>query len=207
MTNDRTNYPAEIHSFVANWETVRFATKTRCHKIAELGIYKGATSLELAKLVQEQGYLHLYDYEDRVDEVMDKMAQAGYRNIAGHKASYKLLDSYCWNLALMLGHNPRGAVYDYVFIDGAHTWAIDGFATLLIDRLLMVGGYIDFDDHHWTLAGSPTLGPEVFPLTGQLYTEEQQHAAQVQMIIDLLIRPDPRYKEIVTNKIYRKVAK
>ena len=48
---------------------------------------------------------------------------------------------------------PRAApcrawpIFDYVFIDGAHTWMLDALAFLLVDRLLRVGGYVDFDDY------------------------------------------------------------
>ena len=67
-------------------------------------------------------------------------------------------------------------------------------------------GYLATVSYNWTLGGSPTLNPKVFPLTGKLYTGEQITAKQVKMIVDLVIRRDPRYREVVPNKLFQKTA-
>lgn len=95
-------------------------------------------------------------------------------------------------------------IYDYVFIDGAHTWAHDALAFLVIDRLLKPGGYVDFDDYHWTLADSPSLNPQVFPKTAEWYTRDQIEAKQVKLVVDLLVRRDDRYEEVLADKVFRK---
>ncbi len=41
--------------------------------------------------------------------------------------------------------------YDFVYIDGAHTWDVDALAFALADRLLVAGGWILFDDLDWVL--------------------------------------------------------
>lgn len=213
---DRSNYPAEIHSFAPNMQTVEFIKTTNRRWIAELGVYKGATTLEIVKYLHDEGWrnsatMWLFDYEDRLQGVRQYLAEHGFTDetcpvIHYYPSSYKLLDSYNWQLAELIRLYPFGGPFDYVFIDGAHTWAVDALAFLLVDRLLIPGGYVDFDDHDWTLGGSPTLNPEAHPLTGKLYTVEQIQASQVQMIIDLLVKRDPRYKEVVPNKIYQKVG-
>jgi hypothetical protein len=103
----------------------------------------------------------------------------------------------------MLAASPE-PVFDYVFLDGAHTWALDALAFCLIDRLLVDCGYIDFDDYSWTLAGSPSMRPEVFPDVRRLYSDEQIDTAQVALVVDLLVRRNPGYHEIVADKIFRK---
>jgi SAM-dependent methyltransferase len=97
-------------------------------------------------------------------------------------------------------------VFDYVFIDGSHTWAHDALAFLLVDRLLRPGGYADFDDYTWSLRHSPSMNPQAYPDVEQLYTDEQIDRPQVALVVDLLVRRDPRYAEVVPNKIFRKVA-
>jgi len=87
-----------------------------------------------------------------------------------------------------------------------HNWAVDALAAFLADRMLKVGGYLDFDDYDWTLGGSASLNPMVFPLTRKLYTAEQIASKQVKMIVDLIIRRDPRYQEVVADKIFQKLA-
>jgi len=205
MGNERGNYPREVAVSEPNNETISFITRTKCRCIAELGVYKGHTSLEFAKFLNGEGELHLFDFEDRVTNVVDALRLAGFHNFRTFGSSYKSQDSYNWSLAKLLEEHT-GPIYDYVFLDGAHTWVVDALTTFLADRLLKVGGYLDFDDYDWTLGGSPTLNPNTFPATAKAYTDEQIAAPQVKMILDLLMRRDPRYREVVPNKIFQKMA-
>lgn len=188
----------------ANQGTVAFLASTSCRVIAEVGIYEGHTSRQIAEFLAGDGELHLFDFADRVDEVMAQLNKAGYHNIVGYGNSRKLLDSYNWSLMRVLQQN-RTPIYDYVFLDGAHVWALDALAFFLIDRLLKPGGYIDFDDYGWSLAISPALNPVDFPKTAELYTSEQIQERQVAIVVDLLVKRDHRYVEVVKNKIFQKV--
>ena len=199
------NYPRRVDVNSANSKTMEFINDKRCRMIAELGIYEGHTSMEFAKYLNGEGSLHLYDFHDRVRMVAAELARAGFRNVQTFGCSYRYRDSYNWALGKAIATH-REPIYDYIFLDGAHDWAIDALATLLCDRLLKVGGYLDFDDYGWTLAGSPALKPRVFPLTAKLYTEEQIETLQVKMVVDLLIKRDPRYCEVVKDKIFQKIA-
>lgn len=199
------SYPRAVAVHGANQETINFLRGTQCRHIAEFGIFAGYTSLEFARFLNGRGELHLFDFQDRVDAVLDTLRRGGFSNVKGFGCSYKLLDSYNWSLAQLLSDHSV-PLYDYVFLDGAHTWAIDALTFLLVDRLLKPGGYIDFDDYEWSLEESPSMNPRVFPLTARLYSEEQIRARQVKMIVDLLVRRDHRYEEIVPNKIFQKVT-
>jgi len=99
-----------------------------------------------------------------------------------------------------------GPIYDYVFLDGAHTFAIDALTFFLADKLLKVGGHMDFDDYGWSLGSSPSLSPARFPLTAKLYTQEQIDLPQVKMIVDILVRKSGRYVEVVNDKVFQKIA-
>jgi predicted O-methyltransferase YrrM len=203
LRRDRGNYPRRVAVSDANAETVKFISATNCRNIAEFGIYEGHTSLKFAEFLGGEGELHLFDYQDRVEDVARKLHSVGYTNVRTFGSSYKLMDSYNWTLGKLLEENSE-PIYDYVFLDGAHTWAVDALTTFLIDRLLKPGGFIDFDDYDWTLATSPALNPSRFPLTGKMYTDEQIRTKQVKMICDAVVRNDPRYREIIPNKIFQK---
>jgi hypothetical protein len=205
--SDRSNYPSAILGVGsnANLETVAFVRSAASKVVAEVGIYQGDTSLELAKALNGSGELHLFDFQDRVDAVEKRIREAGFHNIKTYGNSYKLLDSYNWQLAKLI-EKSNGPIYDYVYMDGNSTFAIDGLAFCLVDRLLKAGGYVDFDNYDFTLGSSRTFRPERFPLTGKLYTREQIDTKQAKMIIDLLVRKSGRYSEIVPNKIFRKNA-
>jgi predicted O-methyltransferase YrrM len=205
LGRERGNYPRSVAVTAANEDTVAFLRTTSARHIAEIGIWKGFTSLEVARFLNHEGTLDLFDFHDNVAAVREKLADQGFTNVRTFGCSYKLLDSYNWQLAKLVEQHPE-PIYDYMFLDGAHTWAIDALTAFLADRLLKVGGYIDFDDYKWTLAGSPSLNPKAFPLTAKLYTEEQIAARQVAMIVNLIIRRDRRYREIVPNKVFQKIA-
>lgn len=186
-----------------NERTVAFFATTGCRAYAEIGVYKGDTALGIAEILGGEGEIHLFDYDDRVAGVTARLAAAGHHNVVGHPNSRRLLDSYNWSLMRVLDEH-RGPVYDYVFLDGAHTWVHDALAFALADRLLLPGGYLDFDDYFWTLRESPSMNPMAFPDVERLYSEDQIGARQVALVVELLVRPDHRYEEIVPNKVFRK---
>lgn len=185
--------------------TLEFFATTGCRAYAEIGVYKGDTALAVAELLAGDGELHLFDYEDRVAPACARLQAAGHANVVAHANSRRLLDSYSWSLMRVLAAHD-GPVFDYVFLDGAHTWVHDALAFLLIDRLLVPGGYVEFDDYPWSLRNSPSMNPETFPDVERLYSDEQIDARQVALVVDLLVRRDGRYEEIVTNRVFRKRA-
>jgi hypothetical protein len=199
------DYPDAVNVWQPNHQTIDFIKRTSCSCIAEIGIYQGHTSQEFAKYLGGRGALHLFDFEERVHAVKDSLNQMGYHNVVAHGSSHKLLDSYNWQLMRVLQAHAE-PIYDYVLLDGAHTWAIDALTFSLIDRLLKKGGYVDFDDYHWSLESSPSINPTTFPLTGYLYTPEQVKEQQVKLIVDLLVKRDSRYSEIIESKIFQKLA-
>lgn len=175
-------------------------------RVAEVGIWKGATSIEIARLLGPGDELHLFDYEDNVAEVLAGLTERGLTNALGWGCSYKFLDSYNWGLKRLMEERGTEPLFDYVYIDGAHTWAIDALAFYLCDMLLKPGGYVDFDDYEWTLRGS-SLDPASVPETAELYTDEQIGDRQVKAIVDLLVKPRTDYEEVLPNRIFRKVER
>ena len=176
----------------------------RLLKFAEFGVWKGATTGQLARFLDNQGELHLFDYDDTVAELKEKLEHAAFTNITAWGSSYRYLDSYNWNLRLILENHPD-LRFDYIFLDGAHTWAVDALTFLLSDLLLRVGGYFHFDDYGWRLRGS-SLDPARVPATAQLYTDAQIDDFQVRAIVDLLVCRSGRYREVVRNCLFQKIA-
>jgi predicted O-methyltransferase YrrM len=187
----------------ANAGTVELFASTDCLIYGEVGVYEGDTAMSVAEHLAGRGEIHLFDFDDRVNAAAERLREAGHENVVAHPNSRLLLDSYNWSLMEMLAAGD-GPVFDYVFIDGAHTWGLDALAFLLVDRLLRVGGYVDFDDYTWSLRNSPSMSPDAFPEVEQLYTAAQIDERQVALVVDLLVRRDPRYAEVVPNKVFRK---
>jgi predicted O-methyltransferase YrrM len=206
MTAPRAYPESDLNVDGANEVTVATFAERGCRRYAEIGVYKGYTAARVAEVLGGEGEIHLFDYADRVEPVARALREAGHANVVAHPNSRRVLDSYNWSLMRVLAERGEGA-FDYVFLDGAHTWAHDALAFALADRLLAPGGYVDFDDYRWTLRASPSMNPEAFPEVERLYTDEQIDARQVALVVDLLVRRDARYEEIVADKVFRKRAR
>ena len=204
--SEKVRYPRFTAVGSANEVTVSCIRDFKCNSVAEIGIYEGYTSVEIAKHLNRIGELHLFDFEDKVSRVRQKIEAAGFSNVKTFGSSYKIASLLQLASREAGQQDTNSPIYDYVFIDGAHTFAIDALTFFLSDRLLKIGGYLDFDDYEWTLAGSSSLRPEVFPLTRKLYTREQINCRQVKMIVDALVRKSGRYKEVLSGKVFQKLT-
>jgi len=150
--------------------------------IAEIGIGIGATTVAMATLLANRGELHLYNFREKVAELTADLANLGYTTIKGFGNTGRHWDSYNWTLGRMI-LGGREAVYDYIYIDGAHTFAVDGLAFVLCDRLLKPGGYLEFDDYNWSFAASCWMHEN----RDQFMTDEQISTPQVKMVVDLFL--------------------
>jgi hypothetical protein len=110
---------------VADARTMEFLASTDARTIAEIGVDQGATSEAILAWLGGQGVVHLFDFEDCLDRVTQRLRANDLLNFVAHGNSRRTLDSYNWSLMRMLRQNPA-PVFDYVYLDGAHTWAIDG---------------------------------------------------------------------------------
>lgn len=173
---------------------------------AELGCNFGHTAVKVAKVLAPDSEMHLFDYADYIEKTKQNLGSAGRPDITFHyhENSEKERDSYCWNLVKLLSRRER--IFDYVYFDGSHDLTIDGFAFFLADRLLKINGHMEFDDYHWTFGNSPTIRPSLHPRTAEWYTDEQLHTPQVRLIVDSLVRSDPRYVEIERNRLFQKIS-
>lgn len=177
-------------------------------RYAEIGVYKGDTAIEVAKSINSTAQIHLFDFENRLNDLLsrlrnDKDLLTKDLKIYSWPNTHKMFDSYNWNLAKCL---EQGQTFDFVYIDGAHSWHHDALAFLLIDRILEDGGIVVFDDYGWCFKGSPTMNPGVFPEITEQYTDEQIERPQINMVIDLLVEKSDNYRCIIPKVAYQKVG-
>lgn len=170
---------------------------------AEFGIYLGDTARNVCNLFPNST-LYLFDFDFNIDRAKRNLAGVDNR-IFYFPNSQRYNDSYNWSLAKLIKFNGTSGIFDYCFLDGAHTFAVDALCFLLCDRLLRVGGYMDFDDYSWQLRGS-SLDPSSVPQIREQYTDEQIDTPQVELIVETLVRTDERYREVVPNKVFQKVS-
>jgi predicted O-methyltransferase YrrM len=169
--------------------------------VAEIGVGIGTTTLSIAQMLNNQGQLHLFDFEESVMELTHDLAARGFLNVRGHGNTSRHWDSYNWTLGKMiLGGDTE--LFDYIYIDGAHTFGTDALAFFLCDKLLKTGGFIEFDDHDWTFQSSRWMQD----IRHEFMTDEQIATPQVAMVIDLCLTNNKSYETIMPKRLFRKVA-
>lgn len=161
--------------------------------ILELGFAHGVSSCYMAAALQENGEGHITTIDSvvaktRVPDIVSVLEKAGLSSFVTAVYAER---SYTWELMKLLEENTINGVttpiYDFLFIDGGHTWDSDGFSFLLADRLLRPGGWVLFDDVIWT--------PSV--CAGEAWVDEmpaeEREVAHVEKIFNLLVVPHPDY--------------
>lgn len=202
-------YPKKINvnsdGTPATYEFLTSVFEPEAHfSYAEFGFYKADTAKNVCELFPN-ATLYLFDYENNISPAKERLKKYPNR-IFYFGNSQRFNDSYNWNLTRLFFNNNAKPIFDYCFLDGAHTFAIDALNFFICDRMLRTGGYLDFDDYDWTLANSPSLNPQSCPAIKQQYTDEQIEIPQVRMIVDGFVKTDTNYTEVIKNKIYRKLS-
>ena len=122
----------------------------------ELGFAHGVGSCYMAAALNAQGFGTLVSVDTegamqrkpRADHTAERLGLKQHIEFVFHPISYT------WFLKEAI---RTGRQFDFCFLDGAHTWDVDGFAFLLVERILKPGGMIIFDDLDWSIAHSPTM--------------------------------------------------
>ena len=157
----------------------------------ELGSANGLGALYIGSALEANGTGTLTSVDrrrarNRRPSAADLIEQAG---LGGRVSLVYEETSYTWFLhdTLRAQLKDDGEVepcFDFVFIDGAHTWDVDALAFSLADRLLVPGGWMLLDDLDWVLDGRWPRVPD-----------HQRSFAQVREIWELLVLTHPRYDE------------
>lgn len=169
-----------------------FAAKADIDEIAELGCAHGTSTAYLAAALDAKGsgLVRTFDREDAQEREPDLFTVLRHVGLEHRVKATLSKSSYTWELMKIVEDRTEGGVtyplFDFCFLDGAHTWETDGLAFLLLDKLLHHDRWIIFDDVNWTLGSSPTLKetPRVKALP-----EDERTAPQIHKVIDLLVRP------------------
>jgi predicted O-methyltransferase YrrM len=168
-----------------------FVIENQIQNILELGFRHGVSTCYMAGALDELGRgsvttIDLLPARNAKPNIESLLADFGLQKFV---TVYYEPTSYTWRLMKMLEESsePR---FDFCYLDGAHSWFVDGFAFFLIDRLLFPGGWIVFDDLDWTYAVSPTL-KETEKVKSM--PQEEKETAQVRKIYELLVKSHPSY--------------
>jgi predicted O-methyltransferase YrrM len=108
--------------------------------------------------------------------------------------------SYTWWLKEQIAarsdaHGNVEPCFDFVYLDGAKNWTIDGLAVVLIEKLLRPGRWLLMDDLDWTYGQDPnravTDGIHHRELSAPERTEPHLRA-----VFDLIVAQHPNFTEL-----------
>ena len=176
---------------------------------AEIGVHRGDSVVEACTVLPAGATVFLFDYHEAVQLVGARVASEFPNKhfiIKEYGNSTKTHDNYNWALMELIAQNPEGKLFDYVYLDGAHELTTDACATFLVDRLLRVGGHLEFDDYEWSFATSATVNPRVHPETAVKFPEEQIRTPHIKLVVDHLMKGNnPAYEEVEPNRTFQKI--
>jgi predicted O-methyltransferase YrrM len=169
----------------------QFIRTHRPESCLELGFANGVGALYIGSALEANGFgtltsvdrLRARNRRPNASELIEEAGLGGRVTLVYEQTSYTwfLHDTMRARLAAAGALEP---CYDFVFIDGAHTWDADALAFGLADRLLAPGGWVLFDDLDWTLDRRWRRIPD-----------HQRSFAQVTEIWELLVLTHPGYDE------------
>ena len=159
--------------------------------ILELGFAHGKSSCFLASTLKDMGKGHLVTIDNNsaktrdpnITQLLEKL------DLEEYVTYYFESVSYTWRLMKFIEDNDE-PIFDFCYIDGAHDWYNDGFAFILVDKLLKPGGIIVFDDYDWSFASSPTMRKSDYVKN---MSKEEKECSQVKKVYDILVKNHPNY--------------
>lgn len=176
-----------------------FIIEHQAKNILELGFRHGVSTCYMAHALEAlgpEGHITTIDLdsarqaEPNIEQLLEAVGQR-HRVTIHYEPT-----SYTWRMMKILeaDSTPR---FDLCFLDGAHSWFVDGFAFFLVDKLLKPGGWIIFDDLDWVYADSPSLqkseGVREMP-------EDERETPQVRKVYELLVKTHPSYTNFETEQ-------
>lgn len=173
----------------------------RLPRVLELGFAHGTSTCYLAAAVDElgpDGHVLTIDVSaaaDRSPNIHQLLEKTG---LSGRVRPVFAERSFTWELMKLLEQDPRPR-FDFIYLDGGHTWDVTGYGFFLADLLLEPGGWLLFDDLDWTIAGSPGARDRQW---ARRLPEEERTTAQVRKVFDLLVRPHPGYIDVSDDGVW-----
>lgn len=169
----------------------RFIKSRNLSDLLELGFAHGVSSCYMATMLKDSGKGHLttidlssaYYRKPNIEELLNKLDLQDYVSV------YYEYESYNWRLMKFIEENDS-PIFDFCYIDGAHDWNVDGFAFLLVDKLLKPGGWIIFDDMDWSFGSSPSM-KNIDRVKNM--PDDVKNTPHIATVFNLLVKTNPNY--------------
>lgn len=187
--------PIEVKEIVKDhkWMTLTqgqyiydFLIKNNCTNVLELGFLHGVSSLYIAGAMQDNGgKLTTIDHKSARKRNPNIETLLKNANLESYVNYYYEPKSYTWRMMRFLQEGKVGT-FDFVYIDGSHTWDGAGYDFYLASKLLKKNGWILFDDILLTYENTQPNWKSKMP-------NDMFVLPQVGLVYDLLVKTDDRY--------------
>ena len=170
-------------------------------EVLELGTAHGVGAAYMAAALADNGAGRLTTvdfagaaYDPAPEQVL---ARAG---VADRVEVVRAYSSYTWWLKEQVqarsdadgNCEPR---FDFVYLDGAKNWTVDGLAVVLIEKLLRPGGWLLMDDLDWTYAQDP--GREATDgIVHRELSEPERTEPHLRAVFELIVAQHPSFTEL-----------
>src|SRR4051795_6019327 len=170
-------------------------------EVLELGTAHGVGAAYLAAALEDNGAgrLTTVDFAGAAYDPSPEavLARAG---VAGRVAVVREFSSYTWWLKeqVQARSDRAGNVeprYDFVYLDGAKNWTVDGLAVVLVEKLLRPGGWLLMDDLDWTYAQDPRREATDGVVHREL-SEPERTQPHLRAVFELIVAQHPSFTEL-----------
>jgi predicted O-methyltransferase YrrM len=174
---------------------------TRPAEVLELGTAHGVGAAYLAAGLDDNGAGRLTTV-DFAGAAYDPSPEAvlAHAGVAARVQVVRDFSSYTWWLKEQVQARSDRAgnvepLYDFVYLDGAKHWTIDGLAVVLVEKLLRPGGWLLMDDLDWTYAQDP--GREATDgIVHRELSERERSEPHLRAVFDLIVAQHPSFTDV-----------
>jgi predicted O-methyltransferase YrrM len=137
-----------------------FVLREKPERILELGCGIGTSACYMSAALAQlgRGKITSIDLNPDLPAWVDKTFAKVAASLRSHHELLLSETSYNDELMWIIDGQTRDGVchplFDFCFLDGAHTWEVDACAVFLAEKLLKPGKWLLLDDLTWTMAGS-----------------------------------------------------
>jgi predicted O-methyltransferase YrrM len=174
---------------------------TRPAEVLELGTAHGVGAAYLAAGLEDNGAGRLVTvdfagacYDPSPEAVLERAGLRGRVEIVREHSSYT------WWLKEQVQarsdrHGNCEPRFDFVYLDGAKHWTIDGLAVVLVEKLLRPGGWLLMDDLDWTYAQDPHREATDGIVHREL-SEPERTEPHLRAVFELIVAQHPSFTEL-----------
>lgn len=176
---------------------------TKAQNCIELGFAHGVATCYIAAALHElgSGMVTSVDLESSIDLNPKIETLLSRADLESFVSIHREVNSYNWFLKKEIEKNSEDyhckPTYDFCFIDGPKNWTIDGFAFFLIEKLLVDGGYVLFDDYLWRC--SEHSKDFIDGISTRNMSPDQVAIPNIEMVFQLLVMQHPNFGEFVID--------